>query len=99
MRQVAKKLGAALSKELQVLDISQSSWVNPLTQAGMPLHIAEIFAEMYAPDGGQDGPAWRSHGSRHHADRKRHPRSGQGLSYRLVRDELAAMAHARTSER
>ncbi len=47
-RQVAQKLGAALGKSLDIVDIPQAGWVPALQQAGMPQSLAEIFAEMYA---------------------------------------------------
>jgi uncharacterized protein YbjT (DUF2867 family) len=46
-RQVAEKLGAALGKQLQIVNIPQEAWVSTLVQAGAPQHVAEIFAEMY----------------------------------------------------
>lgn len=47
-RQVAEKLGAALGKTLQIVDIPQAAWVSTLQQAGMSQEIAEVYAEMYA---------------------------------------------------
>lgn len=47
-RQLAEKLGAALGKTLQIVDIPQSNWVGAMTQAGMPPSFAEVFADMYA---------------------------------------------------
>jgi uncharacterized protein YbjT (DUF2867 family) len=47
-RQVAEKLGAALGKTLQVQDIPQAGWVRAMKQGGLPQHIAEMQAEMYA---------------------------------------------------
>ena len=46
-RQVAEKLGAALGKTLNVVDIPQPGWVAALMQGGMPQSLAELFAEMY----------------------------------------------------
>lgn len=46
-RQVAEKLGAALGKKLQVMDIPQSSWTKTMIDAGIPSHVAESLAEMY----------------------------------------------------
>lgn len=47
-KQVAEKLGAALGKPLQVVDIPQAGWVQGMMQGGMPQHAAEVMAEMYA---------------------------------------------------
>jgi len=47
VRQVAEKLGAALGKTLQVVDIPQDAYVSTLVQGGASQHHAEIFAEMY----------------------------------------------------
>lgn len=47
IRQLAEKLGAALGKTLQVVDIPQQAWVGTLMQAGFSEHHAGIFAEMY----------------------------------------------------
>ena len=46
-RQVAEKLGGALRKAVNVVDIPQPGRVPALMQAGMPQSLAEIFAEMY----------------------------------------------------
>ena len=46
-RQLAEKLGAALGKTLTIVDIPQAEWIPALTQAGLPRHIAEVYAEMY----------------------------------------------------
>jgi uncharacterized protein YbjT (DUF2867 family) len=46
-RQVAEKLGTAIGKKLQVVDIPQEGWVKAMTDAGIPSHIAESLAEMY----------------------------------------------------
>jgi uncharacterized protein YbjT (DUF2867 family) len=46
-RQVAEKLGAALGKTLQIVDIPEAGWVQALAQSGMPETLAEAFAEMY----------------------------------------------------
>ncbi|MBI2894833.1 MAG: NmrA family NAD(P)-binding protein [Deltaproteobacteria bacterium] len=51
MRQVAEKLGAALGKTLPLVEIPRENWVGALTQAGLPRHAAEVFAEMYAAFG------------------------------------------------
>ncbi|MBS2033265.1 MAG: NmrA family NAD(P)-binding protein [Deltaproteobacteria bacterium] len=48
VRQGAEKLGAALGKKLQVVDIPAAGHVKAMTDAGMPQEIAEAFAEMYA---------------------------------------------------
>lgn len=47
-RQIATKIGEALGKAVNVVDIPQSNWVGALQQAGMPESLAKIFAEMYA---------------------------------------------------
>jgi uncharacterized protein YbjT (DUF2867 family) len=47
IRQVAEKLGAALGKTLQVVDVPQDKWVSTLQQAGLSQEVAEILAEMY----------------------------------------------------
>lgn len=46
--QIAEKLGAALGKQLQVVDVPQPGWVDAMKQGGFPPHVAEVFAEMYA---------------------------------------------------
>ena len=46
-KQAAEKLGNALGKKLQIVDVPQPGWVGALTQAGFPKHVAEVFAEMY----------------------------------------------------
>ena len=48
IRQVAEKLGAALGKTLQIVDIPEVGWVDALVQAGLPKNVAEVYAEMYA---------------------------------------------------
>ena len=48
IRQVAEKLGAALGKPLQIVDIPQAGWVPALMQGGMSQAVAEILAEMYS---------------------------------------------------
>ncbi|HEY3354849.1 MAG TPA: NAD(P)H-binding protein [Polyangia bacterium] len=48
VQQLADKLGAALGKKLQITTIPPEGWVPAMMQAGMPQHIAEVFAEMYA---------------------------------------------------
>jgi len=47
VRQVAEKLGAALGKTLQVVDVPPAGHVAALVQAGFPQSSAEVFAEMY----------------------------------------------------
>ena len=47
-RQVAEKLGAALGKDLKVVEIPQAGWIDALKQGGMSQSLAEMFAEMYA---------------------------------------------------
>jgi uncharacterized protein YbjT (DUF2867 family) len=46
-RQVAEKLGAALGKTLQIVDIPEAGWVPALLQAGLSQQWAESYAEMY----------------------------------------------------
>jgi uncharacterized protein YbjT (DUF2867 family) len=46
-RQVAEKLGAAIGKTLQVVDIPPAGAVEALKKGGLPAHLAELFAEMY----------------------------------------------------
>ena len=60
-REVAEKLGAALGKKLQVVDVPQKDWVLAMTQAGFPRPFAEVFAEMY---GAFAKGAIRPHGDR-----------------------------------
>lgn len=48
IREVAQKLGAALGKELQVVDVPAAGHVDALMQGGFSKQVAEIFAEMYA---------------------------------------------------
>jgi uncharacterized protein YbjT (DUF2867 family) len=48
VQQIVDKLGAALGKKLQITTIPPEGWVPAMMQAGMPKHIAEVFAEMYA---------------------------------------------------
>jgi uncharacterized protein YbjT (DUF2867 family) len=47
-RQVAEKLGNALGKKLQIVEIPAGGAVEAMTKTGMPKALAEIFAEMYA---------------------------------------------------
>src|SRR5262245_45112123 len=47
-RQLAERLGAALGKKLQVVDVPPGGQVAALTQAGLPGVIAEAVAEVYA---------------------------------------------------
>jgi uncharacterized protein YbjT (DUF2867 family) len=49
-RQVAEKLGAALGKPLQVVNIPRPAWVDSLVETGLPRHIAELIAELYDAD-------------------------------------------------
>lgn len=46
-RQIAEKLGAALGKTLQIVDIPEAGWIDAMVQGGFPKHVAEVFAEMY----------------------------------------------------
>ncbi len=48
VRDQATKLGQAMGKELKIVDIPPAQHVGAMTQAGMPPHAAEKFAEMYA---------------------------------------------------
>ena len=48
VQQIVDKLSAALGKKLQITTIPPEGWVPAMMQAGMPKHIAEVFAEMYA---------------------------------------------------
>lgn len=48
IRQVATMLGAALGKELQIVNIPPEGHVDAMVQGGLPKHVAEVFAEMYA---------------------------------------------------
>ncbi len=45
--QVAEKLGAALGKPLQVVNVPQAAWLTTLLQAGLPQPLAEAYTEMY----------------------------------------------------
>lgn len=47
VRQLAEKLGAALGKTLQIVDIPQAGWVDAMMKGGMSQHHAEMYAEMY----------------------------------------------------
>ncbi|TKC99016.1 NmrA family NAD(P)-binding protein [Polyangium fumosum] len=46
-RQIAEKLGAALGKPLQIVDVPPDAYVSTLVHAGVPQHLAEVYAEMY----------------------------------------------------
>jgi uncharacterized protein YbjT (DUF2867 family) len=46
-RQVAEKLGAALGKTLQIVEIPEAGWVPAMVQAGLSQQWAECYAEMY----------------------------------------------------
>jgi uncharacterized protein YbjT (DUF2867 family) len=46
-KQQAEKLGAALGKQLNIMDIPQAGWVGAMMQGGLPKHLAEVYAEMY----------------------------------------------------
>jgi uncharacterized protein YbjT (DUF2867 family) len=48
IRQVAEKLGAALGKTLKVVDIPAAGAVDAMKKGGVPEHVANVFAEMYA---------------------------------------------------
>lgn len=45
--QVAEKLGAALGKKLQVVEIPREGWLGAMAQSGMPKPWAESYVEMY----------------------------------------------------
>src|SRR5690242_16055722 len=47
MRHVAEKLGAALGKTLQIVDIPQPGRIPTPTRTGAVAWAAEIYAEMY----------------------------------------------------
>lgn len=46
-RELAQKLGAALGKELRIVDIPQAEWIPALVKGGVPPAVAEVYAEMY----------------------------------------------------
>ena len=46
--QCVEKLGAAISKPLQIVDIPPQGHVEAMTKAGLPRPFAEAFAEMYS---------------------------------------------------
>jgi uncharacterized protein YbjT (DUF2867 family) len=48
IRQVAEKLGAAIGKKLQVVDVPPAAQAGAMVQAGFSQELAEIFAEMNA---------------------------------------------------
>ncbi|MEI8259539.1 MAG: NmrA family NAD(P)-binding protein [Deltaproteobacteria bacterium] len=52
-REAAEKLGKALGKTLQVIDVPASAHLETLMQAGLPKPVAEQYAEMY--DGAAKG--------------------------------------------
>jgi uncharacterized protein YbjT (DUF2867 family) len=47
MRQIAEKLGTALGKKLQVVEIPQAGWRDAMKQAGMPDHVIAPYLDMY----------------------------------------------------
>jgi uncharacterized protein YbjT (DUF2867 family) len=49
-RQVAERLGAALGRPLQVVDVPQAAWIDTLVAAGFPTQIAALLAELYDAD-------------------------------------------------
>ena len=51
IRDLAEKLGAALGKKLDVVNIPPDKHVSTMVQAGMPQHVAEVYAEMYGAFG------------------------------------------------
>ena len=46
-RDLAHKLGAALGKQLQIVNIPEAEWIPALTKGGVPPAVAEVYAEMY----------------------------------------------------
>jgi uncharacterized protein YbjT (DUF2867 family) len=46
-RQIAQKLGAALGKDLQIVDVPQAGWIDAFKQGGLSAQMAESMAEMY----------------------------------------------------
>lgn len=50
---VARALGDALGRELQLVSVPRDSWADELAAVGFPPHIAESLAELYgaADDG------------------------------------------------
>jgi uncharacterized protein YbjT (DUF2867 family) len=49
--QIADKLGAAVGKKLQIVDVPAAGHVDALSKAGLPVPWAKEFAEMYAAFG------------------------------------------------
>lgn len=49
-RDVARALGAALGRPLQVVEIPQAGWVDALVEAGFSRHIAEVLSGLYDAD-------------------------------------------------
>jgi uncharacterized protein YbjT (DUF2867 family)/predicted enzyme related to lactoylglutathione lyase len=47
IRQVAEKLGSALGKKLNIVDIPEAGHVEAMMKSGFPKHVAQVFAEMY----------------------------------------------------
>jgi uncharacterized protein YbjT (DUF2867 family) len=47
-RQLAEKLGPALGKSLQIVDIPAAGHVQAFVDAGFPRSTAEVYAELYA---------------------------------------------------
>jgi uncharacterized protein YbjT (DUF2867 family) len=47
-KQVAEKLGNALGKKLQIVEVPAVGAVDAMVKGGMPKPLAELFAEMYA---------------------------------------------------
>ena len=46
-RQVGEKLGKALGKPLQIVDVPEAGYAGAMMQAGFNEHVAGVFAEMY----------------------------------------------------
>lgn len=49
-RQVARLLGAALGRDLEVVTIPQPAWVDTLVGTGLPPHVAALLAELADAD-------------------------------------------------
>jgi len=50
-RQIAEKLGSAIGKKLQIVDVPQTAWLDAMLKGGMPRPFAESYAEMYGAFG------------------------------------------------
>ena len=47
VKQLSEKVGKALNKTIQIVDIPQPGWLDALTNAGVPKPWAEQYVEMY----------------------------------------------------